>query len=152
MVDFLCVYVLCLCFAELHFRFCSYYLLKLSLWAWMESSRAFQTLFYAEKMKAKISNERSYLSAPSGSIIFVAPSILSFFPISFPPSLYLSVFYLPFLSFHPCFLFLITISFSCFWPCCAAGGVSVPWAGMEPLPPLLGAWSLNHWTTREVPL
>ena len=27
----------------------------------------------------------------------------------------------------------------------------VPWPGMEPGPPALGAQSLNHWTTREVP-
>lgn len=32
MVDFLCIYVICLCFSELCFKFCSYYLLKLSLW------------------------------------------------------------------------------------------------------------------------
>ena len=28
----------------------------------------------------------------------------------------------------------------------------VPWPGIEPRPPALGAWSLNHWTTRKVPL
>ena len=28
----------------------------------------------------------------------------------------------------------------------------VPQPGMEPGPPALGAWSLSHWTTREVPL
>ena len=27
----------------------------------------------------------------------------------------------------------------------------VHWPGIEPTPPALGAWSLNHWTTREVP-
>ena len=27
----------------------------------------------------------------------------------------------------------------------------VPWPWIEPGPPALGAWSLNHWTTREVP-
>ena len=27
----------------------------------------------------------------------------------------------------------------------------VPWPGIEPEPPALGAWSLSHWTTREVP-
>ena len=26
----------------------------------------------------------------------------------------------------------------------------VPWPGIEPWTPALGAWSLNHWTTREV--
>ena len=29
--------------------------------------------------------------------------------------------------------------------------ILVPWPGIEPMPPALGAWSLNHWTTREVP-
>ena len=28
----------------------------------------------------------------------------------------------------------------------------VPWPGVEPRPPALGAWSLSHWTIREVPL
>ena len=27
----------------------------------------------------------------------------------------------------------------------------VPWPGMKPGTPALGAWSLSHWTTREVP-
>ena len=27
----------------------------------------------------------------------------------------------------------------------------VSWPGTEPDPPVLGAWSLNHWTTREIP-
>ena len=27
----------------------------------------------------------------------------------------------------------------------------VSWPGIEPGPPALGAWSLNHWTTREAP-
>ena len=30
-------------------------------------------------------------------------------------------------------------------------GILVPWPGIEPMPPALGAWSLNHWTAREVP-
>ena len=28
----------------------------------------------------------------------------------------------------------------------------VPWPRIKPKPPALGAWSLNHWTAREVPL
>ena len=28
----------------------------------------------------------------------------------------------------------------------------VPRPRIEPGPPALGAWSLNHWTTREVPV
>ena len=30
-------------------------------------------------------------------------------------------------------------------------GVLVPWQGIEPESPALEAWSLNHWTPREVP-
>ena len=30
-------------------------------------------------------------------------------------------------------------------------GLLVSWPGIEPRPPALGAWSLSHWTTREVP-
>ena len=31
-------------------------------------------------------------------------------------------------------------------------GILVPQTGIEPKPPALEAQSLNHWTTREVPL
>ena len=37
-----------------------------------------------------------------------------------------------------------------FWSQLAACGILVPQLGMEPKPPALGAWSLNHWTTMEV--
>ena len=30
--------------------------------------------------------------------------------------------------------------------------LSSPRPGIEPVPPELEAWSLNHWTTREVPV
>ena len=32
-----------------------------------------------------------------------------------------------------------------------ACGISVLPPGIEPVPPVMEAWSLNHWTTREVP-
>ena len=31
-------------------------------------------------------------------------------------------------------------------------GILVPRSGIELAPPALEAWSLNHWTTREVPV
>ena len=37
-------------------------------------------------------------------------------------------------------------------PHLAACGILVPQAGIEPRPLALVAWSLNHWTTREVPV
>ena len=33
-----------------------------------------------------------------------------------------------------------------------ACGILVPWPGIEPMSLALEAWSLNHWTTREVPV
>ena len=36
--------------------------------------------------------------------------------------------------------------FILFWPC----GILVPQPGIKPMSPVLEAWSLNHWTTREV--
>ena len=39
-----------------------------------------------------------------------------------------------------------------FWPCHAACGILVPQPGIEHVPPALEAWSLNHWTSREVPM
>ena len=47
--------------------------------------------------------------------------------------------------------------FGCSWSllqhaCFAAiYGILVPWPGIEPQPPVLGAQSLNHWSTRKVP-
>lgn len=32
------------------------------------------------------------------------------------------------------------------WPC----GILIPWAGIEPSPPALEAWSLNRWTAGKV--
>ena len=36
-----------------------------------------------------------------------------------------------------------------FWPHHVASGILVSQAGIELTPPLLGTWSLNHWTVRE---
>ena len=49
-----------------------------------------------------------------------------------------------------CFYFIVLSFF--FWPHCMACRILVPPPGIEPTPtPALEAWSLNHWTTREVP-
>ena len=32
-----------------------------------------------------------------------------------------------------------------------ARGILVPQPGIEPMPPVVEAWGLNHWTAREVP-
>ena len=39
-----------------------------------------------------------------------------------------------------------------FWLRCATCGILVPQSGIEPVPPALGAWSLNHLTAREIPV
>ena len=39
-----------------------------------------------------------------------------------------------------------------FWPHSAALGILVPQPGIEPMPPAVETRSLNHWTTREVPI
>ena len=36
--------------------------------------------------------------------------------------------------------------------CHVAYGILVPWPGFKPGPPAVEVWSLNHWTTREVPI
>ena len=38
------------------------------------------------------------------------------------------------------------------WWCCAAHGILVPRPEIEPMPPALEAWSLNHRTAMQVPL
>ena len=39
-----------------------------------------------------------------------------------------------------------------FWLQCVAGRILVLQQGVIPMPPAVKAWSLNHWTTREVPI
>ena len=46
---------------------------------------------------------------------------------------------------------LIFIIFLFIWLCPVACGILVPQPGIKPAPPALEVWSLNHWTTREVP-
>ena len=38
-----------------------------------------------------------------------------------------------------------------FSSCCSMWDL-VPWPGIKPQAPVLGVWSLSHWTTREVPM
>ena len=44
----------------------------------------------------------------------------------------------------------LSVAFS--WPCLTACGILVLWAGTEPVPLALEAWSLNHWTTGKSPV
>ena len=37
------------------------------------------------------------------------------------------------------------------WLNCVAYGILVPQPGIEPMPPALKVWSLNHWTAGKVP-
>ena len=39
-----------------------------------------------------------------------------------------------------------------FWPGCMVCRIIVPKPGIEPMSLALEAWSLNHWTAREVPI
>ena len=38
-----------------------------------------------------------------------------------------------------------------FWPHRKAGGILVPWPGIEPAPSAVKVWSPNHWTSSEFP-
>ena len=40
---------------------------------------------------------------------------------------------------------------ACRLTCSAACRILIPRLGIEPSPPALEAWSLNHWTAREIP-
>ena len=46
------------------------------------------------------------------------------------------------------FMFCFVLS----WLHHVACGILVPWPGIESVPPAVEAWSLNHWTAREVPI
>ena len=47
------------------------------------------------------------------------------------------------MSLSPSFFFFFLAASQC---------VKLPWLGIEPLPPTVKAQSLNHWTTRDVPM
>ena len=49
------------------------------------------------------------------------------------------------------FFFKLFIYLFILWPRREACEILVPQPGIEPGPPALGAWSLNHWSAREVP-
>ena len=53
------------------------------------------------------------------------------------------------------FIFIFLKLFFCifppiFWPQLVACVNLIPRLGVEPIPPAVEVWSLNHWTTREV--
>ena len=52
-----------------------------------------------------------------------------------------------------CWVFIVPcVTFSCdlqTLSCCMED--PVPWPGIKPRPPALAAWSLSHWTSREIP-
>ena len=64
-------------------------------------------------------------------------------------------------SFEITFIYFLFLKYLFIWLChvlVAAHGIFscgmwdlVPWPGIEPWAPALGAWSLSHWTTRDVP-
>ena len=45
---------------------------------------------------------------------------------------------------------LLTILLLLFWSCHVACGILVPRPWIEPMPPAMEAWHLNHWTAREI--
>ena len=55
------------------------------------------------------------------------------------------------LEFHKHLLFFILFLIYLFRPCFAACGILFPQPGIEHMSPALGEWSVNQWTTREVP-
>ena len=43
----------------------------------------------------------------------------------------------------------MAVLFFTFWLCPTERGILLLWPGIEPAPPALEAWSLNHWTTEK---
>ena len=58
-------------------------------------------------------------------------------------------------SFKPCYFLFHCYNFFFFFltfqPCYKACRILVPWLWIEPMASAMEAWSLNHWTAREVP-
>ena len=82
---------------------------------------------------------------PSTLTLSHFPLALSFF-LSFFPCGFVLFFWLHWVSVAAWRIFVVSCEmFSCsMWDL-------VPWSGIKPRSPALGVWSLNHWTTREVP-
>ena len=49
------------------------------------------------------------------------------------------------------FLFFFLNEKKFFWPHYMACGILISLPGIEPVPLAFEGWSLNHWTTKEVP-
>ena len=47
---------------------------------------------------------------------------------------------------------VLATTFIFFLPCCATYGILLPQLRIEPVPPAVKVWSLNPWTTAEVPV
>ena len=75
----------------------------------------------------------------SGSLHMLLPLVGTFLPLA-PTHLFFF-----FLNIY-LFIYLSVLGLSC-----GMRALLVAACGIEPGPPALGAWSLNHWTTREVP-
>ena len=45
----------------------------------------------------------------------------------------------------------LSFTFSTFWPFHLVYGILVPQPETKPTPPATEAWSLDHWTAREIP-
>ena len=66
----------------------------------------------------------------------MAYSVRAFFPIEFGVLV---------------FLFCL-VGWGLFWLPCGTCGIVIPPPGVKPVLPEVEVWSLNHWTTREIPL
>ena len=70
---------------------------------------------------------------------------------SLSSSLHRSLTFISFKKYMYLFIYLAAPGLGCgMWTLSCSRWNLIPWLGIEPRPPALGAWSLSHWTTREV--
>ena len=81
----------------------------------------------------------------SPTLLLPNPSAEKYFSVWHPPTLLLSLTHTETAHSLNIYIYILRLHY-------VACGVLFPGPGIEPKTPALGAWSLKHWTTREVPL
>ena len=109
---------------------------------WTTTSYKYTYSFCVPRGRGREQGDRSCGSLSGGPWVHIHPHMPC------PGTLMSAEHIVLFVCFNICFYYL------CIWlyqVLVTVHGYLISWPGIRPRPPSLGAWSLNHWTTREIP-